>query len=519
MYPSLNPLKEKIHLFSPLCAKRILRSNYLYLSRYVSNTRDGEPCDAKAQPQHVSLLQPENSRRDKSINSKPIRLGICRLASGKLQVITSASTLGDQERGSRSWSWSKSYLQKRENSLMLASVSKPSSLVVLDDAGHCSVDKDVSPYTENNHNREEQSNADHEELPLLFLHENNNYEEALKTIGAAGESGSLCQSAAAQLKDLCHHLHVEDAIWAAAKPCKDRVDDIIIRKDYSAGESYKHDYSFFFQSTDTGIQSLSEKETGKKLNPCTANLPERVEPSMKHPYTLPPDKLIPHDAGSFSTASDIPVVGSASYEDMLSVLQCVGESEKKTDDPAPSDGPSKEQLSYMHHRLSEEMPKFFEQSHDYGLYADTVHFDNRIMKVSTRGLAAYKATVQSLKYLSTAYLTSSQMELLRITMETEQHCIQARWRIKGVPLHSYLLRPWGKKHKYRYFDAFSTFYVGSDGLIHSHVLDKVMPSSEGKVVAASWAVRLGIMMGVVRPPAYEPDIMKAITLMKALLGK
>eukprot|EP00057_Strongylocentrotus_purpuratus_P001035 XP_001190701.3 PREDICTED: uncharacterized protein C6orf136 homolog [Strongylocentrotus purpuratus] len=110
-------------------------------------------------------------------------------------------------------------------------------------------------------------------------------------------------------------------------------------------------------------------------------------------------------------------------------------------------------------------------------------------------------------------------KLLRITMETEQHYIQARWRIKGVPLHSYILRPWGKKHKYRYFDAFSTFHVGSDGLIHSHVLDKVMPSSEGKVVAASWAVRLGIMMGLIRPPAFEPDIMKAITHMKSLLGK
>lgn len=243
---------------------------------------------------------------------------------------------------------------------MCATASKPASLIVFENAENGSEDKHASTCslnTDNNCNRAEQSsNTDHEELPLLFSLGKSNYEEALNTIGAARDAGSLCQSAAAQLKDICHHLHMEDAIRAAAKPCElDRVDDIIIRKKYSHIGTYKqHDYSLFIQAGNSGKQSVSPKVNSEKPNPSDANLPRHVTPRYHHSSPLKADKSTSQQVESLSVLSGNMGIASCN-EEMLSLLQCVGENEQKADDPASSDGPSKEQLFYMHHRLSEEV--------------------------------------------------------------------------------------------------------------------------------------------------------------------
>lgn len=53
----------------------------------------------------------------------------------------------------------------------------------------------------------------------------------------------------------------------------------------------------------------------------------------------------------------------------------------------------------------------------------------------------------------------------------------------------------------RWYDGFSTFYVGSDGLIHKHVADKVMPdqdetpaTKDQSAVAAKLALFLGLLI-------------------------
>ncbi|XP_038046590.1 uncharacterized protein LOC119720808 isoform X2 [Patiria miniata] len=188
-----------------------------------------------------------------------------------------------------------------------------------------------------------------------------------------------------------------------------------------------------------------------------------------------------------------------------------------------SQKPSKEQILIMYERLVQELPNFLEDSHDFSMYANSVEFDNRIMKFKTKGLPAYKASVHGMRYLCAAYINGSSMEVLRITAELELGQIQARWRVKGVPLHSYVIRPWRRKHPDRYFDAFSTFELGMDGLIHRHKMDKVMPTPSDKVRAPSLAMRVGIALGLVRNPALAPDCMvpKHLSFMqpKASTGK
>ncbi|XP_033105765.1 uncharacterized protein LOC117108028 [Anneissia japonica] len=179
----------------------------------------------------------------------------------------------------------------------------------------------------------------------------------------------------------------------------------------------------------------------------------------------------------------------------------------KTQDKALNDKrPSSEQLHLMLEKLTEEMPSFFEKHHDFSIYSSDILFENKIFRLKTRGLMPYKGSIQSMKYSSFVYFADVQMEVLKITLQQEHDNIQVRWRVKGVPVHShYVNKILRRKSKYRYIDAFSTFYIGQDGLIYRHVLDKVMPSPEEKAQAMSWVQRLALSLGLVRSPSLAGD--------------
>ncbi|XP_072176443.1 uncharacterized protein [Diadema setosum] len=515
MSPYIKPSKVCFHQFS-LFIRRVWASNSGCACRRVSDRSSRS--DRKLHQGYREQRQGYAAAPEQVV-SEPVKLSILRLASGKLELI-SASHKGSLLEQDRPWCQDTLTTRSSKYSLVLAVKEEPTSVIVYENGGdmhldlhlnsHCqSQEKTTHPHFKKGCEGPEKNVI--KEPPILFSPESTSYQQALDIISAAKEAGSLCSSASARLKELCHSMHMENVIRSAARPCDECADDIIIRRDDAASRSnldddmHVNDGGGNRSASPTLASSGSEARHNRSL-PCIHHTQPHVKPVALGDLAGM-DVLM---SGAHAMCSANPT------EDVL----CAAGDERslQQDEASNSDGPSKEQLAYMHLRLSEEMPKFFEQSHDYGLYADHIHFDNRIMKVSTRGLPAYKATVQSLKYLSTAYLLKTQMEVLRITMETEQGCVQARWRMKGVPLHSYALRPWSKSHNYRYFDAFSTFHIGNDGLIHTHVLDKVVPSSENKVRVSSWAVKLGIALGLVRPPAFDPDVMKTSALMKVLFG-
>jgi hypothetical protein len=89
---------------------------------------------------------------------------------------------------------------------------------------------------------------------------------------------------------------------------------------------------------------------------------------------------------------------------------------------------------------------------------------------------AYLRTVGHLKY---AYV---KLEVLKITKHSEDHTIKVRWRVRGISGLKVMLNFWKYKlwklkeifdEQESWYDGFSTFYVGSDGLIIKHVVDKV----------------------------------------------
>lgn len=87
--------------------------------------------------------------------------------------------------------------------------------------------------------------------------------------------------------------------------------------------------------------------------------------------------------------------------------------------------------------------------------------------------------MRTVGHLKFAYV---KFEVLKITQNPEDNTVRVRWRIRGISAMKVMLNFWKYKlWKIReifedteaWYDGFSTFYMGSDGLIYKHVADKV----------------------------------------------
>ncbi|XP_028910587.1 uncharacterized protein C6orf136 homolog [Ornithorhynchus anatinus] len=145
----------------------------------------------------------------------------------------------------------------------------------------------------------------------------------------------------------------------------------------------------------------------------------------------------------------------------------------------PSGDPRMEEhLAVMHERLRQELPNLFLRSHDYTLYSSDVEFVNEILNMRTKGRPWYILSLTLCRFLAWNYFAQLRLEVLRLSRHPEDWTLQARWRLVGLPAHVLFLRFYRRDREdlYRTYDAYSTFYLNSDGLICRHRLDKVMPS-------------------------------------------
>ncbi|KAG5843176.1 uncharacterized protein C6orf136 homolog [Anguilla anguilla] len=135
-----------------------------------------------------------------------------------------------------------------------------------------------------------------------------------------------------------------------------------------------------------------------------------------------------------------------------------------------------EKLALMHERLRIELPSFFLKNHDYSMYSADIEFINGLLHTQTRGRGVYQLTLTVWKLLCACYFTDVRLEVLKLTKHSEDGTVRARWRLRGLPFHLLLLRFYrrDKSQLYRTYDAFSTFYLGPDGLVHRHRVEKVM---------------------------------------------
>ncbi|XP_020355790.1 uncharacterized protein LOC109903463 [Oncorhynchus kisutch] len=145
-----------------------------------------------------------------------------------------------------------------------------------------------------------------------------------------------------------------------------------------------------------------------------------------------------------------------------------GHSDKERED--------EEKLALMYEKLRIELPSFFVKSHDYTMYTNDMEFVNCILNAKTRGRVLYQLSLSLWRLLCLCYYAEARLEVLKLTKHPEDRTIKARWRVRGLPFLSLLLRFYRKDKTdlYRSYDAFSTFYLGHDGLIHCHKVEKMM---------------------------------------------
>lgn len=169
-------------------------------------------------------------------------------------------------------------------------------------------------------------------------------------------------------------------------------------------------------------------------------------------------------------------------------------SEQNDSSPASSNNsnqPSEEQLHRVFDVLGNTLPKLFIQPLDYSIYNPNLIFENNIRGMRTEGLYHYVKQVALLRtvgHLKFAYVT---LEVLKITKHPEDNTVKVRWRIKGISALKVMFQFWKYKlwklkeifaDTEAWYDGFSVFHVGPDGLIYKHVADKIMPDDDKVVV-------------------------------------
>lgn len=158
----------------------------------------------------------------------------------------------------------------------------------------------------------------------------------------------------------------------------------------------------------------------------------------------------------------------------------------------PNSGlPDPGDLHKVYERLSNTLPKLFVQPMDYSIYHPNLIFQDNIRGRQTVGIYNYVKTIALLRtvgHLKYAYVTFT---IIRITQHPEEGVIRVRWRISGISGLKVMFMFWKYKlwelkkafqEQESWYDGFSTFYVGSDGLIYKHIADKMMPDQDREVV-------------------------------------
>lgn len=169
--------------------------------------------------------------------------------------------------------------------------------------------------------------------------------------------------------------------------------------------------------------------------------------------------------------------------------------------------PSKEQLEHVFTCLRNDLPNFFVKTLNYTIYSQNLIFINNIKGVDTKGIFNYMkqiTIIRTIGHLKFAYI---KLDVLKITIDPEDDTIKVRWRMSGISglralFTIWKLKFWRIKEALNdaevWYDGFSTYYVGADGKIYKHVMDKLMPDQsklyekEKPEVATKLAMFIGL---------------------------
>ncbi|XP_017070494.1 uncharacterized protein C6orf136 homolog [Drosophila eugracilis] len=150
-----------------------------------------------------------------------------------------------------------------------------------------------------------------------------------------------------------------------------------------------------------------------------------------------------------------------------------------------------EDLDRAYEVLRTTLPKLFVEPLDYSIYSPGLIFHNNITGKHTVGLYHYVkqiAILRTVGHLKYAYV---KFEVLKITKHQDDYTVRIRWRVRGISGLKVMFQFWKYKlwqlkevlkDQEAWYDGYSVCYLGDDGLIVKHIVDKVMPDESREAV-------------------------------------
>ncbi|XP_061687570.1 uncharacterized protein C6orf136 homolog isoform X2 [Syngnathoides biaculeatus] len=127
------------------------------------------------------------------------------------------------------------------------------------------------------------------------------------------------------------------------------------------------------------------------------------------------------------------------------------------------DSEGEQKLAIAYKRLRSELPNFFRKNHDYTMYSNDIEFINGLLNTSTRGRVVYQLTLSLWRLMCLLYFADARLEVLKLTKHMEDGTIKARWRLRGLPFLTLMLRFYRKDKSQLYRRLI--FHAGGPALI------------------------------------------------------
>ncbi|XP_003738875.1 uncharacterized protein LOC100898676 [Galendromus occidentalis] len=160
------------------------------------------------------------------------------------------------------------------------------------------------------------------------------------------------------------------------------------------------------------------------------------------------------------------------------------ENTNKSAPGGPGTKATEAQLVDIKEKMAKSIPRIFLVSHNFSDYHPNMVFEDNIRKVTTNGIFNYYLQVSQVRWYCLLRYASSSVDVLKITHDTQDSKVCIRWTFKGSytlkylrgALHAFLTKT--QVEPSRVVDGFSIMYVGSDGLVWKHVIEKMIPDTD-----------------------------------------
>ncbi|XP_075989538.1 uncharacterized protein LOC142985319 [Anticarsia gemmatalis] len=318
------------------------------------------------------------------------------------------------------------------------------------------------------------------------------------------------------LEEFLNHRRISSCQLAPRCASESNIDDIHIHDTIQNHLQYNKN-NLYSNETHRRTNNDSHDDYGMELKSLRLTSDDYIERRMPpYSFDVPYSNIGDIDLTKYSNDLE-PTCLSEFERDAIAYCRGATPATRPDTDLSPEGKPSEEQLMKVFHTLSDTMPNLFIKPLDYSIYSPNMIFVNNIRGTTHIGLFHFVKQVALLRTVGHLKFAYVKLEVMKITAHPEDSSVKMRWRIKGISgLKVFFMfwkyKLWNMKQVFQdqelWYDGFSTFYVGGDGLVQKHIVDKVMPDQDTIIddtEKAPIAAKIALLIGLL-PRNYLSDV-------------